>query len=120
MKYDWTDTYLLQKKGVSKDFKEEWGWFRYMIDGKLFAALCLDETGKPVYLTLKIDPDEGVRMRAEYEDIIPGYYMNKTHWISVRADGNVPDETVRTLLDGAYKRLLLSFSKKRQLEILGL
>lgn len=31
MKYDWIDEFLLGKKGVRKDFKEEWNWLRYMI-----------------------------------------------------------------------------------------
>ena len=34
MKYDWIDEYLLAKKGVNKDFKEEWNWRRYMIQDK--------------------------------------------------------------------------------------
>ena len=54
MNYPWIDDYLLQKKGVSKDFKEEWGWYRYQIGGKLFAAVCLDEAGNPYYVTLKL------------------------------------------------------------------
>ncbi|MDO4490858.1 MAG: hypothetical protein Q4B85_07325 [Lachnospiraceae bacterium] len=40
MQYHWMDEYLMAKAGVEKDFKEEWNWQRYMINGKLFAALC--------------------------------------------------------------------------------
>ena len=43
MKYEWIDGFLLAKKGVSKDFKEEWNWIRYMIGDKMFAAICLGE-----------------------------------------------------------------------------
>ena len=46
MKYDWIDEYLLAKKGVSKDFKEEWNWRRYMIEGKMFVAVCFDDDNK--------------------------------------------------------------------------
>lgn len=82
MKYAWMDEYLMNKTGVTKDLKEEWNWIRYMIGGKMFAAICLDEANgnKPVYITLKLEPLDGDFLRQQYEDIIPGYYMNKVHW----------------------------------------
>lgn len=45
--------------------------------------------------------------------------MNKTHWNSVKADGNVPDEVLMNLLEKAYRIVLESLSKKKQKEILG-
>ncbi len=62
------------------------------IGGKMFAAICLDDSDKPYYITLKLEPLEGDFWRKQYEDIIPGYYMNKQHWNSVKADGEVPDD----------------------------
>lgn len=80
MKYPWIDEYLLAKPSVTKDLQAEWNGIRYQIGGKLFAAICLDDaTGKAVYITLKLDPAEGEFLRRQYEDIIPGYYMNKVH-----------------------------------------
>ena len=111
MKYSWIDTELLQKPGVTKDLQAEWNWIRYHIGGKMFAAVCLDDaTGKPVYITCKLGPAEGDFLRRQYEDIIPGYYMNKVHWNSVKAEGNVPDALLREMLGG--------FSKKKQRELL--
>ena len=40
MNYAWLDEYLLSLPGAEKDYKPEWGWFRYMLRGKLFAAVC--------------------------------------------------------------------------------
>ena len=40
MRYEWLDDYLLSLPGAEKDYKPEWGWFRYMLRGKLFAAVC--------------------------------------------------------------------------------
>ena len=86
---------------------------------KGFAAICRDdETDEPIYITLKLEPVEGEFYRKEYEDIIPGYYMNKVHWNSVNADGNVPDDVVKDLLDSAYLVVFNSLSKKKQKEIL--
>lgn len=119
MKYDWIDEYLMAKTGVEKDFKIEWNWQRYMIEGKMFAALCFDDDGKKSLITLKLDPVEGDFLRGLYDDIIPGYYMNKVHWNSVKANGNVPDELLKDMLDKSYHLILGSFSKKKQAEILG-
>lgn len=117
MKYSWIDTELLQKPSVTKDLQAEWNWIRYHIGGKMFAAVCLDDaTGKPVYITCKLDPAEGDFLRRQYEDIIPGYYMNKVHWNSVKAEGNVPDALLREMLEKSYRLVLGSFSKKKQLD----
>ena len=35
----WLHAYLFDKPGVTKDYKVEWGWDRYMVGGKLFACL---------------------------------------------------------------------------------
>lgn len=119
MKYPWLDDYLLQKKGVHKDFKEEWNWIRYLVGDKLFCAVCLDDRGKPYYITLKLEPAKGAALRQLYPDILPGYYMNKVHWNSVKPDGQVPDALMRQMLDEAYGLILGSFSKKKQAEILN-
>ncbi len=39
-KYQWLDEYLLSFPGTVKDYKLEWGWFRYQVGGKMFAATC--------------------------------------------------------------------------------
>lgn len=119
MPYPWIDDYLLQKPGVTKDLQPDWNWIRYQIGGKLFAAVCLDDQDQPYYITLKLDPAEGDFLRGQYEDILPGYYMNKTHWNSVRAQGSVPDDLLRNLLDEAYRLVLRVLPKKKQREITG-
>ena len=119
MKYTWMDEYLLAKKGVTKDLQPDWNWIRYQIGGKMFAALCLNDEHVPVYITLKLRPEEGEFWRGQYEDVIPGYYMNKRHWNSIRADGAVPDAVLRDMLDEAYDLVLHSLSKKKQAELLA-
>lgn len=119
MKYNWMDEFLLSKKGVTKDLKEEWNWIRYMIGGKMFAAVCLNDDNVPFYITLKLEPMEGEAFRSQYPDIIPGYYMNKLHWNSVKTDGDVPDELLMDMLDKSYQLVLKGFSKKKQQELLA-
>ena len=120
MKYEWMDNYLMKKAGVTRDLQEDWNWIRYQIDGKMFAAICRDENDKPYYITLKLEPMEGDFWRGQYEDVIPGYYMNKIHWNSIKADGAVPDDIVKDMLDHSYRLVLNNLSKKRRKEILDM
>ena len=94
MNYSWVEEYLLQKPGVIKDLQETWNWIRFKIDGKMFAAICMDDSNQPCYITLKLEPAEGERLRKQYEDIIPGYYMNKIHWNSIKINGKVDDDVL--------------------------
>ncbi len=64
-------------------------------------------------------PARGDGLRQLYTDIIPGYYMNKTHWNSVKADGDVPEDLLRQMLDEAYGLVFTSLTKKKQAEILS-
>ena len=124
-RYAWLDTFLRAHSGVTYDWKEEWQWHRYLLDGKLFAALCQPDSEHKDYdcrplLTVKCEPELAVALRAEYpEDILPGFYMNKTHWNSVRAQGSVPDDLLRNLLDEAYRLVLHALPKKKHREITG-
>lgn len=118
MKYPWLDAYAMNKPGVTKN-TENWNWIRYMIGDKMFLAICLDDNDRPYYITLKLEPLEGELLRGQYEDIVPGFYMNKLHWNSVKPDGEVPDELLKELVDKSYDLVLASFSKKKQLEILN-
>ena len=38
-RYPELDTLLLANPGAVRDYKPEWGWDRYMVGGKMFAAL---------------------------------------------------------------------------------
>ncbi|MCI5935677.1 MAG: MmcQ/YjbR family DNA-binding protein [Lachnospiraceae bacterium] len=44
--------------------------------------------------------------------------MNKVHWNSIKADGEVPDDLLKDLLDQSYQLVLGGFSKKKQRELL--
>lgn len=121
----WLDAYLLEKTGTQKDYKKEWEWDRYMVGGKMYAALCCPgEKHAPEYaghplISLKCDPTESGFLREKYEDILPGFYADKRTWISVRLDGNVPEELLQHLCDASYELVFAKLTKKMQREILG-
>jgi len=116
--YSWLDHYCCSKLGVEKDFKEEWNATCYMLNGKMFALQGNDKSSKAI-ITLKLEPSHGQLLREEYEDIIPGYYMNKEHWNSVYLDGDTPEELLREMIDESYALIFKSLSKREQKDISG-
>lgn len=125
MKYEWLDEYLLSLPGAEKDFKPEWGWFRYKIRDKLFAAVCSPRGMKdPAYndhdlVNLKCDPDRGELLRAAHPEILPGFYCDKRTWIACLLDGELPDELLRELCAQSHELILKKLPKYVQREILG-
>ena len=118
MAYKWLDEYCLAQTGAVKDYKPEWNATRYMVGGKMFALCGGDKEGKPI-ITLKLNPVFGDMLRQQYDDIIPGYYMNKVHWNSLYLEGNVPDDVVKNMVRESHKLIFESLSKKLQKEIQG-
>ena len=123
-KYAWLDEYLLSMPGATKDFKLEWGWFRYLIGGKMFAATCQPGPEYKAYvcrelLTLKCEPLLAEALRNEYADIIPGFYMDKRNWNSIYLDGDVPETVLRDLCERSYSLVFSKLTKKVREEING-
>ena len=118
------DACLLSQAGVQRDYKVEWGWQRYLVGGKMFAAVCNPEpkyqtVGGHEIVTLKCDPALGELLCAQHEHIVPGFYMDKRNWISVFLDGCIPDDVLRDLCLRSYALVLQSLTKKAQREILS-
>ncbi len=118
MKYEWLDAYCLAKPGVEKDYKAEWGAFRYRVGGKFFVLLGGDKAGRPI-ASVKLEPVLGDMLRSQYPDIIPGYYLNKEHWNSVYMEGETPDDVLRMMIDESYRLVLSGLTKKAQRDIAG-
>ena len=124
MKYDWLDEYLLSLPGAEKDYKPEWQWFRYMIRGKLFAAVCSPGPEHKIYgghdlVNLKCRPDRTELLRMAHPEILPGFYTDKRNWIACLLDGELPEETLRELCGESHRLVLEKLPKYVQREILG-
>ena len=124
-RYAWLDACLLEKPGAEKDYKAEWGWFRYRVGEKMFAAIC--EPGQEhgqyaghMLLTVKCEPTLGELLRAQCPNAVkPGFYMDKRCWNSVFLDEALPEEVLRGMCDTSYRLVFERLTKKLQREILS-
>ena len=123
MRYEWLDEYLLSLPGAEKDYKPEWGWFRYMVQGKLFAAVCSPGPEHKTYgghdlVNLKFDPQRSELLRAQYPDILPGFYSDKRTWIACFLDGALPDALLRELCGASHRLVVEKLPKYVQRELM--
>jgi predicted DNA-binding protein (MmcQ/YjbR family) len=81
-------------------FGEETSVFKATGNGKIFALSSLGS--EPLAVSVKVDPEESVALRAEYPQITPGYHLNKRHWVTIVLDGGVPDALVEELIRGSH------------------
>lgn len=122
MRYAWLDDYLLDRPGAEKDYKAEWGWQRYSVRGKLFAAICAPGPEHGAYgghelVNLKCDPRLAEGFRAQYPEVLPGFYMDKRTWVAVLLDGALPDEVLKRLCDLSYRLVVEKLPKYVQREL---
>jgi predicted DNA-binding protein (MmcQ/YjbR family) len=72
----------------------------FKIGGKMFALAGIDEV--PTGVNLKCDPDLALDLRDRYEQVTPGYHMNKKHWNTVEIESAIPDSELRKMIDHSY------------------
>lgn len=123
--YAWLDQYLLSRPGATKDYKAEWGWHRYLVGGKMFAALMHpSEKYDPLYaqkdlINLKCDPLMAELLRKEHPgNILPGFYTGKEQWNSVDLGAGLARELVQSMADDSYRLIFAKLTKKLQKELL--
>lgn len=115
--YRWLDECLLGQPATEKAFWPEWQAYRYLLQGKMYAYIGVnDQNGRPI-ITLKLEPLYSDLLRQEHADIVPGYYMNKTHWSTAYLDGDIPKELLTDMVLAAYNRAFSALSKKAQASI---
>ncbi|GHB23865.1 DNA-binding protein [Streptomyces umbrinus] len=109
-------TFCLSFNATVEDFPFTPETSVFKVLGKLFALTRLD--AHPLTVNLKCDPDDAVRLRGEHEGmIIPGYHMNKRHWNTVTADGELPDQLVRELIEDSYDLVVAGLPRSERLRL---
>ncbi len=112
--------YCLSKKAVTESFPFDDDTLVFKVGGKMFALTSVSgfEKGNPS-VNLKCNPDRAQELRAENEDILPGYHMSKIHWNTININKSISDKLILELVDHSYDLVFGSLTKKIQTEILN-
>ena len=71
----------------------------FKTEGRIFAMANLEGE---LTLNLKCDPVLAVELRERHSSVIPGYHMNKQHWITILLDDSVSEAKTLDFLDMSY------------------
>ena len=104
--------YCLAKPGATESTPFGPDNLVFKVAGKMFALAALDEV--PSAVNLKCDPDLALELRDRYEQVRPGYHMNKKHWNTVELDTGVPDSELRKMIDDSYGLVVQSLPKRHR------
>ncbi len=85
-------------------------WFAALLLETSRSKLGLSGDGTLDIINVKCDPRIVVSL-LDGKRFLPGYHMNKEHWISIAMDGSVPVKEICALLDMSFS---LTAKKKRK------
>jgi predicted DNA-binding protein (MmcQ/YjbR family) len=103
--------YCLSKPGAAERTPFGPDVLVFKVGGKMFALAVLDEM--PTTVNLKCDPDWALDLRDRYEQVRPGYHMNKKHWNTVEIESGIPSAELRKMIDHSYDLVVESLPKAR-------
>ncbi len=87
----------------------------FKVMGKMFALVSEEEN--ILRVTLKCAPDDGALLVGQFDSVIPGYYMNKKHWITISLTNEISDEMLTDLVDGSYKLVVSKLTKAEKIKL---
>ena len=104
--------YCLKKAGVTEDSPFGPEHLVFKVGGKMFALLAFEDV--PPTANLKCDPDLALELRDRYDEVRPGYHMNKKHWNTVQIDGAIPQQELTHMIDHSYELVVTSLPKAQR------
>lgn len=104
----------LEKKGVTESFPFDDNTLVFKVGGKIFLLIGLTN---PLSFNAKCDPERAVQLREEFDEIQPGYHMNKVHWNTVSMQGRLSFQQLKDLIDHSYDLVFKSLPKKLKEEL---
>ena len=89
----------------------------FKVMGKMFALVSQGDSIPRV--TLKCDPADAANLVSQFSSVMPGYYMNKKHWITIALDGELPEEMLAGLSRDSYELVVrnLTRAERKKLDL---
>jgi predicted DNA-binding protein (MmcQ/YjbR family) len=92
--------WCLSMPGATEDFPFAPGVSVFKVAGKMFALSRLVRA--PLEVSVKCDPVLAESLRASYDAIVPGYHLNKRHWITITLGSDAGDDLVCDLVQDSH------------------
>ncbi|MFN8268432.1 MAG: MmcQ/YjbR family DNA-binding protein [Chitinophagales bacterium] len=107
--------YCLNKKGVIECFPFDEDTLVFKVMGKMFLLVSISDP--TCSINVKCDPDRAIQLREQYEDVQPGYHMNKKMWNSVTYTGAFSKQQFYEMIDHSYDEVVKGLIRKDRLAL---
>ncbi|HVI41112.1 MAG TPA: MmcQ/YjbR family DNA-binding protein [Anaerovoracaceae bacterium] len=110
--------YLLSKPGATEEVPFNMPVPVFKVGDKIFGLINIHE---PFRSSINLKYPKGAihALRSAYDEIVPGYHMNKDNWNTIYLDGNLSEDLINELIDISYDLIFRGLTKKKQEEVLG-
>jgi len=89
----------------------------FKVRDKMFALIAYHND--KLCITLKAAPADVEILTDQFDAIIPGYHMNKRHWITIALSGDVTAGMVKDLVDDSYRLVVSKLPKAERERLLA-
>ena len=111
MNFETFRSFCLNKKGVTESFPFDESTLVLKVLDKMFALTSLD---KEFSINIKCNPTEAVLLREKYNEVKPGFHMNKKHWNTITPNNNIPDKLLELWITNSYELVIVKMTKKNK------
>ena len=111
------EDYMLAKPAAKLDYPFGEGVAVYKVMDKMFAII--NEGKDPVNISLKCDPQLAQHLREKYDEVQPGYHLNKKHWNTIVATGQLSEQEIFDLINLLYDLVVKGLPKEDQEKLEG-
>lgn len=104
--------YCIAKPAVTESFPFDESTLVFKVAGKMFLLTDLVDA---FAMNVKNTPEKVIELKEQYPCILPGYHMNKIHWVTVVIDGTIADNLLKQWIDESFNLIVAGFSRKDNL-----
>lgn len=94
------DKYILALEGTTTGHPYGKGLIVYSANSQDFAII--EDKKSPLRLSLRCDPQLAGILKDRYEEVMPGYKLNKDKWITLVSAGQLSDSEIEDLIRLSY------------------
>lgn len=101
--------FCLNLKCTEERFPFDENTLVFYVGSKMFCLVDIDTFQS---FNVKCDPDHALELRDQYDEVCPGYHMNKKHWNTVSLTGNLPDHLILKWIKDSYDLVVAGLPRK--------
>lgn len=87
----------------------------WKVGGKMYALT--DISADALQISVKVRPEDGARLRSEYQAAQPGHHLNKRHWITVTLGRDVGPQCMTELVRGSHALVVQGLTRAARAEL---